>query len=282
MQIIKTFDFISKLGDVYFVAYNTLNIMKRGNIQAHIVNTMTQGIDGLLLQFIVNADGTRIPEAEMNKGILKEIKQKYIDAVSQQVEGYEPIFLNQNLVMQCTIMEIFFLHILEVIVETKPETMKGLAQEKNISLEHIMSVNTYNAIIEKLKSKIFDHFSRQGIKDKFIIYEKVGLNTDRVFNFSSYTNDVQQRFKDYSVDSLIGIFDKRHNVVHKNELPIISLDEITLIKEFFEKIILNLSTLVMDKYGVLLDIQDNLIKSGYPREKIPVKQITKDSKNLNK
>jgi len=47
------------------------------------------------------------------------------------------------------------------------------------------------------------------------------------------------------------------------------LSELAKIKNFFEKIVIKLSILTMDKYAILLDVQDILVRSGYPTDKIP-------------
>jgi len=57
------------------------------------------------------------------------------------------------------------------------------------------------------------------------------------------------------------------------------LSELRETKEFFEKIVLNLSMSVMDKYAILLDLQEILVHSGYPRDKIPVRQGKKEVDN---
>ena len=82
-------------------------------------------------------------------------------------------------------------------------------------------------------------------------------------------DDAQKRLIGYDFSKLSEIFDKRHNVVHKNELPLKELSELAKIKNFFEKIVIKLSILTMDKYAILLDVQDILVRSGYPTDKIP-------------
>ncbi len=47
MPTTKMFDFLAKLGDAYFVVYNSLNIVKRSDVQSVIVNTMMQGTNQL-------------------------------------------------------------------------------------------------------------------------------------------------------------------------------------------------------------------------------------------
>jgi len=58
------------------------------------------------------------------------------------------------------------------------------------------------------------------------------------------------------------------------------LSELAKTKDFFEKIVIKLSILTMDKYAILLDLQDILVRSGYPRDKIlPERQCKKEVDN---
>ncbi|TKJ47049.1 hypothetical protein CEE34_05800 [Candidatus Aerophobetes bacterium Ae_b3a] len=264
MPTIKMFDFLAKLSDAYFVVYNTLNIVKRSDVQSVIVNTMMQGTNQLLQELedkkVFHGD---ILQRTTFKNLLT---QQLKDGHARKVQEYYPIFLNQNLVMLCTIMEIFFLHILETIMLKEPNVLVGLTQGKALTLKQILAVKNYDSIIEKFRSKILDHFSRQGLEEKFKIYEKIGLDIGKVFDYSTYTSDAQKRLIGYDLSKLSEIFDKRHNVVHKNELPLKELSELAKIKEFFEKIVIKLSILTVDKYAILLDI---LARSGYPTDKTP-------------
>ncbi len=277
MSTIRMLDFLSKLSDAYFVVYNTLNIVKRSDVQSFIVKTMMQGTDQLLQEL----EDKKVFYGDISqKTALKSfLAQQLKDVNTRKVQEYVTILLNQNLVMLCTIMEIFFLHILETIMLTEPNVLVGLAQEKTLTLQQILSLKNYDSIIEKFRSKILDYFSRQGLKEKFKIYEKIGLDINKIFNYSTYTDDAQKRLIGYDLDRLSEIFDKRHDIVHKNELPLKQLSELRETKEFFEKIVLNLSILTMDKYTILLDLQDNLVRSGYPRDKIPVRQRKKGVDN---
>lgn len=277
MSAIKMFDFLSKLSDAYFVVYNTINIVKRSEAQSIIVDTMMQGTDQLLQELedkrVFYGD---IRQKTALKGLLA---QRLKDANARKVQEYVPVLLNQNLVMLCTIMEIFFLHILETIMLKEPNVLVGLTQEKTLTLKQILAVKNYDSIIEEFRSKILDYFSRQGLKEKFKIYENIGLDINKVFDYSTYTDDAQKQLSGYDLSRLSEIFDKRHDIVHKNELPLTQLSELRETKEFFEKIVLNLSMSVMDKYAILLDLQEILVHSGYPRDKIPVRQGKKEVDN---
>lgn len=271
MPTIRMMDFLSKLGDAFFVVYNTLSIIKRPDVQKVIVNTMTQGTNQLL-QELENAGVFRPDTPRKIAGIKSFVARKLEDANLQKVQKYVPVLLNQNLVMLCTIMEIFFAHILETIMLTEPNVLVGLAQEKNLDLRRILSLKTYESILEEFRCKILDRFSRQGLTEKFGIYEKIGLDIDKVFDYSAYGDGVRKRLAGHNLAKLCEVFDKRHGIVHKNELPLKELRELLEIKDLFEKTVLNLSTLVMDKFAILLDVQESLVRSGVPRDTIPVRE----------
>ena len=273
MPVIRMLDFLSRLSDAYFVVYNTINIVKRPEVQNFIVDTTMQGTDQLLQELedkgVFHGD---IPQKTALKGLLA---QRLKDANTRMVQEYVPVLLNQNLLMLCTIMEIFFLHILETIMLKEPNVLIRLAQEKTLSLRQVLSLKSYDSIIEEFRSKISDHFSRQGLKEKFKTYEKIGLDINKVFDYSTYTDDAQKRLSGYGLGRLSEVFDKRHDIVHKNQLPLTQLSELRETKEFFEKIVLNLSMLIMGKYAISLDLQEILVRPGYPRDETPVRQRKK-------
>ncbi|MDP8229477.1 MAG: hypothetical protein P9L93_00020 [Candidatus Gorgyraea atricola] len=271
MITIKMMDFISKLGDAYLVVYNTLSIIKRGDVQGFIVNTMTQGSDRMIQELL---DKNVFNEVSPKK--IKEIKERVVQDLEilnmRKVKEYTPILINQNLVMLCTIMETFFLHVLQSIMIKDSRAILGLAQDKNVSLERILELKDYDSVIEGFRMKILEHFSRQGLKEKFKTYKKIMPDIENIFDFSSFTDGILAA---YDLEKLSEIFDKRHDVVHKNQSPLKNLGELTQIKDFFEKLIMNLSQFTMNKYAILLDIQEGLVKGGYPIEKMPGQQKSK-------
>jgi hypothetical protein len=74
---------------------------------------------------------------------------------------------------------------------------------------------------------------RQGLEEKFKIYENIGLDINKVFDYSTYTDAAQKLLIGYDRDKLGEIFDKRHDIVHKNELPLKELSELVKTKDFF-------------------------------------------------
>ena len=170
--------------------------------------------------------------------------------------------------LPATLIRNFFLHILKVIIDAEPKALNGLAVEKQVTLQRILELGAYEKIINEFEEKVFDHFSRQGLKEKFKLYDKIGLDTNIIFDYSSFTDDAKKSLAGYDLEKLDEIFNLRHDIVHKSVLPLKYLEELNKIKDFFEKIIFNLSTLVMSKYSVLLDLQENFVSAGYPRDKM--------------
>ena len=75
------------------------------------------------------------------------------------------------------------------------------------------------------------------------------------------TEEVQVRFAGWDGKKLNSIFEERHSVVHNNTIPLRSIEELLLRKDFFTKIILNISMLAWHKfykYGVILDSHDKI------------------------
>lgn len=253
MQNIKMLDFISKISDAFFMAHNTLKNLSLRESQELMISDMMYGLDDLLQELednktILINDPQKINEFKNN------IKQSLHNMNLSKIKKYPLILLNQSLVMLCTIMEIFFIHILESIIDAAPKTLLGLANKKEITLEKVLDLKDYKLIIEDFKNKTIEDFSRQGLGKKFRIFKILGIDTDKIFDYSKLKKIAQERLKNHDFKKLDEIFNKRHDIVHQNKLPLNNLDELSSIKDFFDKIIVNFSLIVYDKYNIPLDI----------------------------
>lgn len=254
IQYVYMLDFQKKIGEAYLAIANTIAIMSLKNVQEHITGRGMQVFGNIFDELdkkgvFDNLDKKKYPDTK--KMIFDKMREENL----KTVQDYKPLLLNQNLVMLCTIMEMFFIHILDIILKIEPRTIISLAEEKNIDLKQIIKLKNYNAILDNFRNKILDNFSRQGMSIKFKNYKKIGIEISKVFDYSDYTEEVQRKFNNFDLNKLIEIFDKRHDIVHKNCRSIKNIEELTLIKEFFEKIILNFSIIVKSKFNIPIDIQ---------------------------
>lgn len=251
---IKMLSFLEQLNDTYLCLHNTLLVINDPNVKSKLLGRMVAGNDTLVEEMLRKQGFHENPKAFktandfFTKG-MEELNRKKLD-------NYSPILLNQNLVMLCTVLEIFFIHILEVIIESSPKTLIGLSKEKAISLESVIELKNYDALIRDFKDKTFDHFSRQSIKEQFGIYKKIGIDITTIFDYSTFTPSAQKEMVGNDIEKLIQIFETRHSIVHDNTLPIKQEEELYKILNFFNKVVINLSSVVMKKYTIPLDAQE--------------------------
>ena len=254
MASIKLLNYLDKLNEAYLCLHNTMLVVNDPSTKRRLLEEMLRGtptlVEDLLRKQDINKDSAGFATARdlFLKGMTESNKKK--------IDNYSPILLNQNLVMLCTILEIFFIHVLETIIETNPNTLIGLSKEKEISLKAVIDLKDYEAIIRNFKDKTFDHFSRQSIKEQFEIYSKLGIDISKIFDYSMFTPEAQKEMAGNNLDKLIQIFETRHSIVHENALPIQTEDELYKILNFFNKVVLNLATVVMKKYKISLDVQE--------------------------
>lgn len=140
-------------------------------------------------------------------------------------------------------------------MDSKIETIIGLSEQKIISLAEIIRFGTYDRIISFFKDKIFRVFSRDSIEDKFNKYfGRLGLDIPNIFDMSIFKIEVQEKYRGWKLDKLTNVFKERHDIVHNEKLPLNSLADLEIRKEFFDKLTLNMGKEINIKFGIPIDL----------------------------
>jgi len=183
-------------------------------------------------------------------------EKRMADSFRGKLNESKKVVYNLGLVMLCTIVEMFLDHLLLTIFNANPETLLSLSNEKNIALKQFLRFKTYEEVLQDFKNKYLNHFNRQGIEIKLQDFQKLGIKLEKIFSWIRFDGGVQKRLAGSDQNTLVEVFNKRHLIVHNNLYPIEYLDEILIVKDFFEKIIINFSIVTFEKfkkYGVMLD-----------------------------
>lgn len=183
MVILQFQQFLKRTYDVYLFVYTISQEVTQPETRRKIFGTLMSGFPDLM-----NSVGSAL------QGVSKEDLDKDLGFITQQmekltneaIEKYPLILINQALVMMCTVYEIFLLHVLDCILLTKPEALLTIAENKIIPLKQVIEARDKEAIIEVFRQKVTEYFSRQGIEQKFKIFEKLGIEIVELFRFSSY------------------------------------------------------------------------------------------------
>ena len=166
-------------------------------------------------------------------------------------EIYPQTIINQSLSIMCSFFESFLIESLDIIFDKEIRMLIKLSQKKEIKLNKIIKLGTYDKLISSFKKKTLVRFSRDSIEEKFKKYYKIiGFDISKFFDMSRYTEEVQTKFKGWDLEKLDSIFNERHEIVHNQQFPLTSLNELHDRKQFFEKIILNMTLKITDKFDI--------------------------------
>ncbi len=258
-HIIDTFVFIGKLSDVYLFLDYSLNAMDEPVVQKKALSKWMDGISDMVRdeRFINKAAFSEKDLEAFALSAEERIKESYLI----KFKASKLNVLNLSLVMMCTVVELFFEHVFAVIFRANSRILLTLSKDKNITLEQFMKHSKYEDVFNEFVQKTIDHIIGQGTKDVLKAFDCIGLKKTKIFSWSHFTEEVQHQFADWSDNKLVEIFNERHSIVHDNAMPLRSVEELLLRKDFFVKIILNISIQAWHKfyeYGVILDAHDQM------------------------
>lgn len=257
--MIKTFDFINRISDIYFLADSTTHVLSNKEAKEIIIGRSMEGfgdnLDSYFAQGVITPINTEYDKEKLKKSIVGEMEKSYKDKIDRNIL----ILLNQDLVMLCTIMEIFLSHIVEEIIEKQPTLISYLCPDRRISIKKIAEHNVSNKIDQLLKSEALRTFSFAFMADKLKMLTKLNIDVDKMFRLLTKDGDDKSA---KNRELFMNIYEKRNDIIHRNLLPISSKEELIEAKRLFELIVFNLSIMVMKEHKILMDIQDMLINNG--------------------
>ena len=261
-HVIETISFIGKLSDVYLFLDYALNAMDDPLVQKKALSKWMKGVPEMLRdERLLNK--AAFPEKEFEGLVLRAeegMKESYIKKFNES----KKVVLNLSLVVMCTVMELFFEHVFNLICKANSRALLCLSKDKNITLEQFLTYATYDAALNEFIQKTTDHIIREGTKEVLKAFNNIGMKTAEIFSWDMFTEDVQIHFADWKDAKLFDIFQERHSIVHNNAMPIQSIEDLLLRQEFFTKIILNISVQTWHKfykYGVILDYHEQIRRS---------------------
>lgn len=257
--VIDSLSFTGKLSDVYFFLDYSLNALDEPLVKERELSKWMEGIPDMIRdERFINV--TALSEKEFDslaQSIEEGMKESYLNKFKES----KRTVLNLSLVMLCTLVELFFEHVFIVIFKANPQTMLTLSKDKNITLAQFMKYGTYEEVFTAFVQKTVDHIIGQGTNEVFKAFDTIGIKEANIFSWVSFTEEVQHKFAGWSVNNLAAIFEERHSIVHDNAMPLRSVEELLLRKDFFIKIILNISVEAWQKfykYGLILDAHDKI------------------------
>lgn len=181
----------------------------------------------------------------------KKLREKMSERQRQEVDRFFTIAFNQALVMMCTVFDTFLEDCLRVITFKKPETLKALSAEKDITVDRIISARSYDEIFEHIQENVLKRFEFEGIDGKLRQLSRIGVQEHELFQLN---DKITSRFPT-PANFLRKIYSDRHDIVHREQLVITKYNELSNISYFLNHIITKWGALYFPKkFGISSDI----------------------------
>ena len=242
---------IRKIKSIHYVGkINYVALLAQDILRMHAENSsalMGERIEGTLSLLRDNPDFIVDDQPEA----LEKIVGKIIDYSRNQVARYRDWVMNQALVSFCSYFDAFLDDTLDTIFQVQVDLLFDSKPAKSVELKDVVEMGCED-LISEIRRKEVTRFSFKGIDKRLGYFEsKLGISASSLFDWSSYKDP--ERFEGWDLEKLKEVYDKRHAVVHRDDYPISSIEEITELSMFLMRIIMNLSNRCMFQYSLSLE-----------------------------
>lgn len=226
------------------------SVQALGQNQDRLVEFLSQGSGNIL----ENLDLWHKSISPQDKAAKKdEIANKMEELNRQRVGRFLQILINQQIVLMCSVVEIYFNHILDTILQKEPRTILTIAPDQEIPLEFLLDSGNYETILESVRQKQIHKFGYASIEEKFGKFRALGIDSRLVFDASTINTEAQQRIGDFSLERLKEIFERRNKIIHKGASPFSEAEEVAPLVEFFQHLMFQLAIQTSKKYQIPID-----------------------------
>ncbi len=165
------------------------------------------------------------------------------------------IVLNLGLVMLCTQFELFVNHLIDVILAVEPRRFMDLFPDKFVKAKEAVELGDYASVMRRLREKVVDEIDRAGTREKFVKYlgDKFGVISEHEITIVHKHGGETNRFNGWDLGKLEAIFEQRHSIVHRGELPVTDLEYLGDVHWFFTAMQTVLTVNAVRKYTIRLD-----------------------------
>ncbi len=174
-----------------------------------------------------------LPEEDYRQANI-QFKKEWKKQTLERIAKYEYQILNQGLVLMCTILDAFldstYCSVISANEMALQVELSSYSQGGNKDLENC----TRDEQIASLTKK----FSWRGIDKKIAAFERCGLDGTKIFSFWGSSEEIQKKFHSWGQSRLEDLYSQRHDVVHRDELPIRQIDELVDIYDYFCQLVI--------------------------------------------
>lgn len=197
-----------------------------------------------------------ITKEEIDKNI-KKMKEAQAVENEKDVNNFLIIFYNKTLIMMCTIFDIFLVDCAEVIIDNNQKTIKAFANDNDVLLDDLINVDPED-VFKNIQKKCLKRFDFGGIEDKIKYLNKLGIKKEMLFKFN---DKMIKQFPQAEEFLKKEIYERRHSIVHKNEMSIKNFEDLSKVFNFLNYLIILWGGLVFTKHfnitsDLILSIKD--------------------------
>jgi len=184
---------------------------------------------------------------------------------SEQIRLYEELkandktnrrrILNWGLVMAWTSFEALMEDLLKIFFWEQPRGFLNWGGKLNVTYEEIQAMGQIDEVAESFYSKALRQFTDKPIKERLKdLQSKLGIREEDLFGLRFSNETIRARLKGWGPGSMEALSDARNDIVHRGALPLQSLGEFEDAVLVFERLLLNLGTILAEKMGIPITI----------------------------
>ncbi len=172
--------------------------------------------------------------------------------IRKKVKLYDLWLINQSIVTLCTILDAFF----DEAVDAALKKNSYLLYNKQISLKEVIELETSKQVSDHIRQEAVSSFSGKGLSEKLkYMKTKLELTPSEICNWSYFDSEVQIEFETWNLDTLREIYKDRNDIVHRDEKPYQTVEELCNIAHFFRCISWSTTFFLYKKFGIGIDFE---------------------------
>ncbi len=250
---IRLFFLMNRISDVKVFVADTLALYKANSEK--IVSHKMRGMPAFVSkpEFWKNTEGGPWkPTPEVIEFLAGQIET----ATRERIEDHYPRWvLNQALVTCCTILDSYLDSALDAVFQSNPKLLYAVSGAKNIELKKMVELGTVDAVIRDIRAKEIRNFSNDDIGNRLDYFQaKLSIQTDHLFDWQYSKKDTDRPLEGLNLKSLKDFYQQRHDIVHRDQTPISTFEELDRISVFFLNIGSKVALLISQKHNVVLDL----------------------------
>jgi hypothetical protein len=181
---------------------------------------------------------------------------KIEESTREKVEKHYPRWLfNQCRVVYCTILDSYLDSTVDAVFRQNPKILYGVSAGRNLDLKKIVELGSVEAIVSDIRAKEIRNFSNKDIADRLAYFDKkLSIETRDLFDWGYTEQDKERPLDGLKLDALTDLYQKRHDIVHRDATPISSRKELDIVNTLFLNVGFKLAMQTSVKHHVTWDI----------------------------